>query len=203
MTKSIRLCVFTVFSLLFFIPRAHAGDFFKWVDEKGETHYSDNKAEAAKHTKNLEEKSFSDIELNIVQQAEWPPSMFPEESADNATPPKKKTSSKNRPSDLPWFTEDSFDYDVLRSGQLTLVEFWATWCGICRKVDPVINSLAREYGSRVKFGRVDIDEEKSLQRTYKVKGVPNLVIFKNGKMIGRMVGGYSRDSYVKMIEKHM
>ncbi|MDH5511141.1 MAG: thioredoxin domain-containing protein [Nitrospinota bacterium] len=192
---------FTILFLFAAAAPSQADGFFKWVDEKGETHYSDSQSGAPAGVKNTQERSFDDIEYNVTPPVEYSPSPFG--VLDRKQPREKRKSNRSKASagSLPWFTQNNFDYEVLRSGRLTLVEFWAVWCGVCRKVDPVINDLAVEFGSKVKIGRVDIDEEELLQRKYKVSGVPNLVFFKNGKVVGRMIGRHSRDSYEKMIKR--
>ncbi|MDH5756714.1 MAG: thioredoxin domain-containing protein [Nitrospinota bacterium] len=194
-----------VMQMLFYAGQAAADGFYKWVDKQGNVHYSDSKAQAPPDGKDVQEKSYDDIGYNITPPVSYPTSIYrgKDKSKSSKQSKAKRSNAKANAGNLPWFTGSNFDHEVLRSGGLTMVEFWATWCGICRKVDPVINELAGKYGSRVKVGRVDIDEEKDLQKQYRVKGVPNTVFFKNGKVVGRLLGGHSRDSYIRMIEQHM
>ncbi|MDH5639402.1 MAG: thioredoxin domain-containing protein, partial [Nitrospinota bacterium] len=125
-----------------------ADGFYKWVDENGETHYSDSQSGPPADAKNVQEKSFDDIEYNVTPAVEYRPSSYADWGKKKSKGKKKSRRSKASAGSLPWFTKSNFDYEVLRSDQLTLVEFWAIWCGVCRKVDPVINDLAGKYSSK-------------------------------------------------------
>jgi len=193
--------------LIFMAPHAFGGNLYKWVDKSGQVHYTDSKesaqAEAGQSGGQVEEKDLSKININVVPQAEWPASIFSDRESSEARAKSAKGGARKRPETLPWFTESDFESQVLWNRGLTLVEFWAVWCGVCRKVDPIIDEVAGHFGSRVKFGRVDIDKDKKLQSQYQVRGVPNLVFFKDGKVVGRLAGGYKKETYIKMIESNL
>ncbi len=86
-------------------------------------------------------------------------------------------------------TEANFQSEVLDSAQPVLVDFGADWCGYCRKLDPVVAHLSRNYEDRLKVGKVNVDENLTLARDYEVDGLPTLVLFRNGKEVDR-TGGY-------------
>jgi len=85
-------------------------------------------------------------------------------------------------------TTDSWDSEVLKSSQLVMVDFWATWCAPCRMVAPTVEELAKEYEGRAKFVKVNTDENPDLASKYKIRGIPTLMFFKNGEMVEQVVG---------------
>ncbi|HEY3261211.1 MAG TPA: thioredoxin [Pseudonocardiaceae bacterium] len=85
-------------------------------------------------------------------------------------------------------TEETFDETVLQSSKLVLVDFWATWCGPCRMVAPVLEDLAAEHAEILTVAKLDIDENPSLARDYRVLSVPTLILFKGGEPVKQIVG---------------
>jgi thioredoxin len=85
-------------------------------------------------------------------------------------------------------TKSNFRAEVLSSTQPVLVDFWADWCGPCKILAPTISELAVEYAGRVKFGKVDVDRHGSLAEDYSVEGYPTVLLFKEGKLVDRMLG---------------
>ena len=85
-------------------------------------------------------------------------------------------------------TDESFDEDVLRSDKLVLVDFWATWCGPCRMVAPVLEEIAAEHTETLTVAKLDIDENPSIARDYRVLSVPTLILFKGGEPVKQIVG---------------
>lgn len=98
------------------------------------------------------------------------------------------------------FTDSSFKQEVLESKGLSVVDFWAPWCGPCKIVGPVIEELATEYAGKVKIGKVNVDENSQTAGQYGIMSIPSVLFFKNGQPVKTMVGAQSKESYKQEIE---
>jgi thioredoxin 1 len=85
-------------------------------------------------------------------------------------------------------TVDTFDQVVLQAPNLVMVDFWATWCGPCKIVAPVVEELAHEYAGKVNFAKVNTDENPDLASRYNIRGIPTLIFYKDGKVLDQVVG---------------
>ena len=97
----------------------------------------------------------------------------------------------------------SFDKEVKLSGKITVVDFFADWCGPCRKLSPIIEEIEQEFSDRVKFTKINTDENIDLAREYQISGIPTLLVFKNGELVERMVGLMPKNSIITNIEKYI
>jgi len=91
--------------------------------------------------------------------------------------------------------------EVIMSEKVVLVDFWASWCGPCRMVAPVIDQIAEEYEGKVTVGKVNVDSEGTLAAEYAVVSIPTVILFKDGKQVDKLVGAHSFDDYADMIDK--
>ena len=85
-------------------------------------------------------------------------------------------------------TTDSFDEEVVKLEGLVMVDFWATWCGPCKIVAPVVEELAKEYEGKVTFAKLNTDENPDIASRYSIRGIPTLMFFKDGKVMDQVVG---------------
>ena len=98
---------------------------------------------------------------------------------------------------------DNFDEAVINADKLTVVDFFATWCGPCRKLGPILEEVEVELGDRVYFRKIDTDDNIDAAKEYQVSGLPTLLIFKDGEVVERMVGLMPKSSVITNIEKHL
>lgn len=97
-------------------------------------------------------------------------------------------------------TDASFESEVLQSDKLTVVDFWAEWCGPCKMMNPVLDELSKELEGRVVIAKLNVDENPEVPTNLMIRGIPTFVMFKDGKEVGRIVGAQSKQAMLSKIE---
>ena len=100
-------------------------------------------------------------------------------------------------------TDQTFENEVLQSGTPVLVDFWAEWCGPCRLISPILDELSVEYAGRLKVTKVDVDSSPGVAAKYGVRGIPTLILFKNGRVVDQFVGAASKHQMLQRIQPHL
>ncbi|HTV76766.1 MAG TPA: thioredoxin [Steroidobacteraceae bacterium] len=99
-------------------------------------------------------------------------------------------------------TDASFQADVLESGRPVLVDYWAEWCGPCRMIGPLIEEAATEYADRLTVAKLNIDENAATARRYGIRGIPTLMVFRDGQPVATHVGSLSRGQLHALLDRH-
>jgi len=99
--------------------------------------------------------------------------------------------------------DDSFDNDVLQSTQPVLVDYWADWCGPCKMIAPILEEIASEYGDKLKIAKINIDENRQTPGKYGIRGIPTLMLFKNGNIEATKVGALSKSQLTAFIDSNL
>ena len=100
------------------------------------------------------------------------------------------------------FTDANFQSDVLDSDKLSVIDFWAEWCGPCRAIGPVIEDLAKEYEGKVNIGKVNVDVNPQVSMNYGITSIPAILFVEDGKVVDKLVGAQPKANFVKKIEAH-
>jgi thioredoxin 1 len=100
-------------------------------------------------------------------------------------------------------TDANFDQTVTQSAQPILVDFWAEWCGPCRRLAPTVDELATDYDGRVVVAKMNVDENPTVPMRFSIRGIPTLLLFKGGQIVEQVVGLADKASLKKLIDKHV
>lgn len=100
-------------------------------------------------------------------------------------------------------TDDNFQSEIESADGLTMVDFWAAWCGPCRMVGPIVEQLADEYEGKIKVGKLDVDANQQVASQFNIRSIPSILFFKDGKLVDTVVGAVPKPHLEKKIQEHM
>lgn len=100
-------------------------------------------------------------------------------------------------------TDTNFQENVLENNGVTVIDFWAEWCGPCRMIGPIIEELATEYDGKALIGKVNVDENPEVSMKYGIRSIPTILILKNGEVVDKQVGTTSKQALANKIEAHL
>ncbi|HMV12541.1 MAG TPA: thioredoxin TrxA [Nitrosomonas sp.] len=102
-----------------------------------------------------------------------------------------------------YITDATFEAEVLQSPTPVLVDYWAEWCGPCKMIAPILDEVANEYNDRLKVAKLNIDENQHIPQKYGIRGIPTLMLFKNGNIEATKVGALSKSQLTAFIDSHL
>lgn len=100
-------------------------------------------------------------------------------------------------------TKNNFEQEVINSELPVMIDFWATWCGPCRMVAPIMDELAEEYEGKAKICKINVDDEGELAAKFRVMSIPTIMVYKNGNMAERIVGAMPKNEFKNILDKHL
>ncbi len=102
-----------------------------------------------------------------------------------------------------YISDDSFEQEVLQAGVPVLVDYWADWCGPCKMISPILDEVAKEYSGKLKVCKLNIDENQATPPKYGIRGIPTLMIFKNGNVEATKVGALSKSQLTAFVDTNI
>jgi len=106
-------------------------------------------------------------------------------------------------SNITYLSDDSFEEEVLKNDVPVLVDYWAEWCGPCKMIAPILDEIASEYGDKIKVAKLNIDDNSDTPPKYGIRGIPTLMLFKNGSVEATKVGAVSKSQLSAFIDQHL
>ena len=100
-------------------------------------------------------------------------------------------------------SDASFDNDIIKSDKPVLLDFWAEWCGPCKMIAPILDEVATEYQGRLKIAKLNIDQNPQTPPKFGIRGIPTLILFKNGTVHAQKVGAVSKSQLAAFLEQHL
>ena len=104
---------------------------------------------------------------------------------------------------LQTFTDGNFEESVIKAGEMVLVDFWAEWCGPCKRLAPTVDALAADYAGKVTVGKLNVDDNPNTALKFQIRGIPALLLFKGGQIVESIVGLVPKEDLKKAIDKHI
>ena len=100
-------------------------------------------------------------------------------------------------------TDDSFGTDVLQSDKPVLVDYWAEWCGPCKMIAPILDEVSKTYDGRLQVAKMNVDENRDVPAKFGIRGIPTLMLFKDGQLAGTLVGSHPKAKFTAFLDSHL
>ena len=101
------------------------------------------------------------------------------------------------------FTDSNFEAEAIKDKGVSVVDFWAEWCGPCRMITPIIEKLAKDYEGKAKIGKLNVDDNSEVSQRYAIRSIPTILIFKDGEVVDRHVGRTTEQALQQKIDQHL
>ncbi len=104
---------------------------------------------------------------------------------------------------IKYVSDASFEADVLKSDKPVLVDFWAEWCGPCKMIAPILDEVSKDYSDKVQIAKINVDENTGVPAKFGIRGIPTLILFKNGAVAAQKVGALSKSQLTAFLDSHL
>ena len=104
---------------------------------------------------------------------------------------------------IKYVSDASFETDVLKSDKPVLVDFWAEWCGPCKMIAPIMDEVSKDYSDKVQIAKINVDENTGVPAKFGIRGIPTLILFKNGAVAAQKVGALSKSQLTAFLDSHL
>jgi thioredoxin 1 len=128
---------------------------------------------------------------------------FQNNQGRNRPPPPSKLGASPMSEHVHYISDDSFEQEVLQAGVPVLVDYWADWCGPCKMISPILDEVAKEYAGKLKVCKLNIDENQATPPKFGIRGIPTLMLFKNGNVEATKVGALSKSQLTAFVDSNI